>query len=210
MDDKTKPVKPRGTGPTRDRFGWSDAALRMEQIGALEQKIIELKRDLVLSTSSSAFGPLSDDLTFLMMRVKRKFVAVPVHHVEEVVQMPAVAPLYDKGSAVLGLLDYHGNTVAVIDFAVLLGMNNAPVTPDKALVIFSLRPYLFAVMIDEPTDVVTVSQRAIRVADEVLPGAISSIGVLRMTGGGSVLLYDVGSIAHSVGLERIMKSLESG
>jgi len=194
--------------PVSSILGWDDTAVRMDEIRALEKRVVELKQKLVVSAASLPSDQASDELTFLIMRVGQRKIAVPVQNVDEVAQMPAVTPLQDSVSAILGLVDYHGRMLAVIDLAGLLGEGKGTVTIDKTLAVFSLDPHKFAVMIDEPTDVVTVTRRAMQVSNEVLPGAIRATGVLSLPGGESLLVFDVGSIALATELIGVIDSLE--
>jgi chemotaxis signal transduction protein len=92
--------------------------------------------------------------------------------------------------------------MAVVDFAELLGGKKSDIGVDKALIICSVGSLRFAMMVDEATDVITVSQDEIQVSEELLPGALNALGMIRAEEQPAIIV-DALSIALSVQLDAI-------
>ncbi|MDD5310018.1 MAG: chemotaxis protein CheW [Deltaproteobacteria bacterium] len=170
-------------------------SLRLAEIHALEKKVVRLKREVMGAAAGQGgiFQDVVGDLSFLVFTLRGKRLALPAGMVDEVVQMATLTELPVGSHAVLGLLNYHGATIAVIDLAELLGAASARPGPEQVLVLLGFGGTRFAVVADDVVDVVRVSSVAMVVADEILPGAIRASGVVPVAGE-RVVVVDVGSI----------------
>ncbi len=171
-------------------------------IRTLENKLTVLKRRFV-ETSATANETLDEhgEPTFLLLTIADKLLALPISHVEEVTQMVALSELPEKQLGVLGLADFHGEMLAVIDLSELVGAGLNRVSAEKALVICEMDLLKFAIMVDETNEVITVAPEDIQVSSEILPGSLKVLGVLRLEEG-TALIIDVVSIMFSVQLDR--------
>lgn len=171
---------------------------RLSKIRKLEKKLVQLKHDLVVD-AAQIVDDLADEneATFLLLTISEKVFSVPIACVDEVVQMAAVTPLPRKVWGVMGLVNYHGEMVAVVDMCEVIGLGKSDVTAEKTLLVCSLEKFKFAIMVDETTDVITVPKEDIQVAEEVLPGVLKAVGVLQVAGQAAIII-DVWSIALSV------------
>ncbi|MDJ0762265.1 MAG: chemotaxis protein CheW [Myxococcota bacterium] len=184
-------------------------AARLEEIRDLEQQVIRLKHQFIeASAIIQEDESEEEDPTFLFLKDVGRLFAIPISHVEEVIQTIALIPLPEEVQGVAGLINYHGEMMAVIDFGVLFGAEEKEVTADRSLVICITELMRFAVLIDEASDVVTVPTQDIDVTDEVLPGALRALGVLRAEGE-AILILDVLSIVLSVQLHKVGDALSS-
>lgn len=165
---------------------------QLEHIRRLEKELVKLKQDLVFSTATFALDPTLSDLNFLLIKIGDEVLAAPISFVEEVVEMPALKALREDAKTVAGLVDYHGDLLAVIDVAQLMGMERARITSRKALVICRVEPRTFALMVDEAMEVVTTSPDAVTVSDEVLPGMLRAAGMLKLDNHGTAFIMDLG------------------
>jgi chemotaxis signal transduction protein len=189
-------------GPTGS--GGETASQRMDEIRELERRVIELKRALL--TGSSAADPgleAGGEITFVLARCAGHLMAVSISYIEEVVQMPALRSLPGGAQSVVGLLDYHGEILAVIDLGRLAGGERSPVTRDRALLICEVPPRRVGLMVGEITDVATVGAESISVGEEVLPGALRAAGVLR-AGEETAYIADVAWIALGADLAEVL------
>lgn len=183
---------------------------RLDEIRTLEQRLIRMKRRLVESAAYSSEAAFEEggDPTFLLLRCAGRLFSVPISYVEEVVQMVAVSDLPDVPWGVVGLVDYHGELITVIDLGEIVELPKSRVSPDKALVVCSLRPFRFGLMVDEATDVVTVKRQEISVTEEVLPGTLKATGVVKSEGRAAVIV-DVWSIILAVQLGKLSHDIEA-
>jgi len=181
-----------------------DMVARVDEIRSLEERLISLKRDLLFSAATVTPDPSESGLNFLLMRTDRQVLAAPIAFIEEVVELPALTPLRSDVRTVSGLLNYHGETLAVIDVAQLTGRRSTPLTPDKVLVICSVAPHRFALMVDEAMEVVTTDPDSVTISDRVLPGLLKAAGVLDLGGGTTAFIMDLGWLAIGAQLASIL------
>ncbi len=170
-------------------------AERVAQIRMLEDRLVGLKQDLLLSTATVTPDTQTTDLNFLLLKIDEHTLAAPISFVEEVVEMAALTSLRKDVETVAGLLNYHGDMIAVIDVAQLVGVGKSTVDASKAMVICHIEPRTFALMVDEAIEVVTTDPDAIVISDEVLPGLLKASGILKLPDGGTAFIMDLGWLA---------------
>lgn len=174
------------------------------EIRDLERRLAGLRRALLAGGAPGAdagAGP-DADLDLLLVRCGDHLLALPLRYVEEVVQMPALAPVPGGARALAGLVDYHGTLAAVIDLGRLVGGQPTAVTRFQSLVVCEVAGRPLAVQVDEVTDVVTVPGSRIRVAEELLPGALRTAGVVTV-GSAAAHLVDLAWIALGTELSEL-------
>jgi purine-binding chemotaxis protein CheW len=126
--------------------------------------------------------------------------ALPITYVEEVVQLTEFQSLPEEIWGVVGIVDYHGIIIAVVDFGQLLSAKRSPLSRDSVFVICSLDSRKLALVVNEASDVVTISNEEIQMADEVLPGVLNATGLIKVEDE-TVIIVDALSIALSVQLD---------
>jgi chemotaxis signal transduction protein len=176
---------------------------KLDEITSLEEQLIGLKQKYVESVAlASEDSVRSDEATFLLLMNRNTLYALPISFVVEVIQMAAIRQLPEEVWGVAGILDYHREMMAVVDFAELLGGQKSSIGADKALIICSVGSLRFAMMVDEATDVVTVAKDEIQVSEELLPGVLNALGMLR-AGEQPAIIVDALSVALSIQLDAI-------
>ena len=124
-----------------------DQQCKLQQIRALDQELIELKRSLL--ASPSGLSELSSSLDTLVLQVYDVAVALPVEQVEEVTPMVLVSPLPRAPTAVRGTINYRGRIVPVLDLKYSLSGVLSPLDPDMFLVFTSSDGNLFSLVVDQ-------------------------------------------------------------
>jgi chemotaxis signal transduction protein len=155
---------------------------QIQEIQRLEEELIERKRHLLIFgaiTSKPTEADSDREMFFLILNNKRKSFAIPVNQVEEVIEMVALVSKCEDRFGVMGLIDYHGDLIAVFDLGELAGMGRTPVDSDNVVIVCVTGSFRFAVMVQEASDVVAVTWDDITVADEVMPGLLTEIGVIQ-------------------------------
>lgn len=186
-----------------------ELAARLEKIRVLEQQLTSLKHEFVHAAAAAAEeAEDEDEATFLLVTNKEKLFAIPITYVEEVIQMAYVSSLPEDIRGVVGLVDYHGELMAVIDLSTLISGRPGSPTVDSALVVCRSELMKFALLVDEATDVVTIQKDNLQVGGQVLPGAVRAIGVLRADKQQAVII-DVISILFAVQLDRVREICRS-
>jgi chemotaxis signal transduction protein len=126
--------------------------------------------------------------------------------VEEVVELPALTPLHESVRTIAGLCNYHGQVVAVIDVAELSGGSRTVITSDRVLVICTVKPRTFALLVDEALEVVTAEPGAVTLADEVMTGVLRSAGVLKLPGNSTAQIVDLAWLAVGAQLAALLRT----
>ena len=173
------------------------STVTIEKIRKLERELVSMKRALLEGFASSieeiASGGGDVALTFLLVSSSNRAFAFPIIQVEEVLQMTAVNQVSTDRAEVLGLVDYHGDTIAVLDFRTIVGQPREPIAVDKSLVICEVGDTRFGLMVDNAADVVTVSREDLKVSEEVLFGSVQAVGIIPSEVG-TALIVDVWSL----------------
>jgi chemotaxis signal transduction protein len=183
-----------------------EAAVSVEEIRVLEAKILGMKKELLFSAAAVDDGAASLSLNFLLVRVEEGLFAAPISQVDEVVELPALAPLGDAVKTIAGLCNYHGQMIAVVDVAELSGGSRTEISVDRVLVICTVKPRTFALLVDEAFEVVTSEPGAVTLADEVMSGVLRSAGVLRLAGNATAQIIDLAWIAVGAQLAALLSS----
>jgi purine-binding chemotaxis protein CheW len=185
---------------------------KFEKINLLEAELIELKRSLIEQAATIPDEVDDGSVTFLLISSAQRLFAIPINQVEEVLQMVATSPLSNKKDEVMGLVNYRGQMIAVLDFRQMVGQEAGTLRASSSLVICRLSSHTFALMVDETTDVLTIGKEAVRVEEEVLPGVLKAVGVVSIPDGVAIIL-DMRSLALSVQLDTLegnIKTLDGG
>jgi purine-binding chemotaxis protein CheW len=199
-----RPDDPKGGAPGAQTT--SDAATSVDEIRALEAKLVGMKQDLLFSAAAVDDGSSGRSLSFLVLRAQGRLFAAPITQVDEVVELPALAPLGDAVKTIAGLCNYHGRMVAVVDVGELSGGDRTAVSPDQVLVICTVAPRTFALLVDEALEVITSEPNDVTLADEVMSGVMRSAGVLRLEGDATAQIIDLSWIAVGAQLAALLRS----
>ncbi len=189
MSDAQDPSEaPQSHRADPDAGSWKETLRQMDEIRQLEQRIAGLKRNLVTGAQVAGQRQRSQSTSLLLVRLGERLVALPMDRVEEVVRMVTLTPTDSAVTAVLGLADYHGNPVAVLDARGLLGEPVEPIRASQAVVFCRLPPLKVGLRVDEVVDVTQVEPADFSPTEEVLPGGLRCAGVARTVEGTALVL----------------------
>jgi len=178
--------------------------MRVEEIRALEEKLLGLKKNLLLGAATIDLGNEERALNFLVMRVGGNLFAAPISYVDEVVELPALLPLQDSVKTIAGLCNYHGRMLAVIDVAELTGGAKTTIASNRVLVVCEVAPRAFALLVDEALEVIVASSQSVTLADEVMTGVLRSAGVLKLEGNATAQIIDLSWLAIGAQLASVL------
>ena len=181
-----------------------DAAASVEEIRALEAKLLGMKKELLFSAAAVDDDAATRSLAFLLLRQGGRPFAAPISQVDEVVELPALTPLGDAVRTIAGLCNYHGRMIAVVDLAELSGGDRTGVSPARVLAVCTVESRTFALLVDEALEVVTSEPGAVTLADEVMSGIMRTAGVLRLAGNQTAHIVDLAWIAVGAQLAAIL------
>jgi len=180
-----------------------DLSKRLDRIRNLENEVIELKKSLILESASNRKYD-STGLSFILLHTAGKKLAAPLKYVEEAVEMPALVEIPNRAPSIAGLLNYHGEMIAVVNLDELAGASSNRSLASQMLLICKVENRRFALKIDEALDVITVTEDDITISDKVLPGILQSSGILKTDDNQTALIVDLTWIAVGSHLGRAL------
>jgi chemotaxis signal transduction protein len=153
----------------------------LDEIRELENKLVGLKRRFLENASAelAQFIGENDAVPFLIVITKGRGFAIPVAFVEEVVEMVASEASIENRLGLIGVFNYHGKLVPLFDLAEIADLGKNALSPENVIVICNMEKRFFGLMVAEATDVYMVESQDLEIADEVLPGAVREIGVVK-------------------------------
>lgn len=177
----------------------------LDEIRELENKLINLKRQF-LDKSSVFLESLVDEngaIPFLIAFGLGHHFAIPVSAVEEVIEMVAVTPVVEKRQGLMGIFNYHGKLTALFDLASVANVGTTPLSPDNVIAVCSIGERVVGLMVSEATDVYMVQEKDLCVSEEVLPGSIRAIGIVKLKDTITASIIDIWSTMMGVNPEEL-------
>jgi chemotaxis signal transduction protein len=109
-------------------------------------------------------------------RLGQQTYALPIAQVAQIVEMVAITPVPGATDAVEGVINYHGQTVPVVDMRRRLGLPRAPTRLDAHILLARIGKGMVALVVDEVLD---VRDAHVARADAVLPSGLGAAPFLR-------------------------------
>lgn len=184
--------------------GYDDLFGKINQITELEKKILDLKKKLLMDTAVGSIDEHFEHPSFLLIRSGNRTFAAPLKYVDEIVEMPMVQPLPKPVPTIAGMVNYHGELIAIIDVEELTSSTHEPISSSQVLAVCTTDERQFGLKIDEALEVITVEPSAITMTDEVLPGIVRSSGMVNINEHETALILDIMWIAVGVHLGSIL------
>jgi purine-binding chemotaxis protein CheW len=138
--------------------------------------------DLVMRNSSG----LTQCVVF---RVERREYALPLQHVLHVLQMVAITPVPEGPAWLLGVVNWHGRVLPVMDLRARLGLPTQPAGLDTPLILFQAENGTAALVADAMVDVLTVPLASVDPPDARL-GTAHAVSATVRWGERLILLLD--------------------
>jgi purine-binding chemotaxis protein CheW len=110
--------------------------------------------------------------------------------VQEVVAIPAIAPLPKAPPVVEGVVNVRGVLVPVLDIRQRFGLPPHPVTLEQHLIVARTATRPVALRADRALDLITVATETIESADSVVPGLDYVAGIVRLPDG-LLIIHDL-------------------
>lgn len=127
---------------------------------------------------------------FVRFKLGELDIGLALASVERVVRAVAVTPLPGAPSAILGMVDVHGDVVPVADMRARLGLSPRPLHPDDHLVLARTPRRRLALAVDAAAGVVHCGPGDVIEPASVVPGLEHVHGVAR-SGEGLLLIHDL-------------------
>jgi purine-binding chemotaxis protein CheW len=114
--------------------------------------------------------------------------AVPIARVREIANPLGLVPLPHAPRSVVGVADYRGEVVAVVDLRVRFGLASTPVTRKTKWIVVDVTDRLVALVVDGVTDVFGTPNSELRPAP-ALGGGDDVRGIAGVVSHGSSLVF---------------------
>ena len=115
----------------------------------------------------------------VVFRAEKREYALPLRHVLHVLRMVAVTPVPEGPPWLLGVVNWHGRVIPVMDLRVRLGLPPLTVGLNTALILFQAEAGTAALAADEAVEVLSVPLEAIDAPDTRLGQAHALSSTLR-------------------------------
>jgi purine-binding chemotaxis protein CheW len=126
---------------------------------------------------------------FVVFRVEQREYALPLEHVLHVLRMVAVTPVPEAPAWLLGVINWHGRVIPVMDLRVRLGLPALPAGLGSPLLLFQNSDGVAALLADEVVEVLSPPPQARDRPDERL-GAGHALTALLRWGDRLILVLD--------------------
>lgn len=107
----------------------------------------------------------------VVFRAEQREYALPLQQVRHVLRMVAVTPVPEGPAWLVGVVNWHGHILPVMDLRARLGLPLLPAGLNTPLLLFEGEAGLAALMVDEVLDVLAVPPHAIDPPDARLGAA---------------------------------------
>ncbi len=115
----------------------------------------------------------------VVFRAEQREYALPLRQVLHVLRMVAITPVPEGPAWLLGVVNWHGRVIPVMDLRVRLGLPPLPVGLNTPLLLFQTEAGTAALVADEVVEVLTVPAEAIAAPDTRLGQAHALSSTLR-------------------------------
>jgi purine-binding chemotaxis protein CheW len=115
----------------------------------------------------------------VVFRAEQREYALPLRQVLHVLRMVAITPVPEGPAWLLGVVNWHGRVIPVMDLRVRLGLPPLPVGLNTPLLLFQAETGTAALVADEVVEVLTVPAEAIAAPDTRLGQAHALSSTLR-------------------------------
>ena len=113
---------------------------------------------------------MTDTLTIVVFRLDEQRYAVPLAVAERVVQVAEITPLPHAPRAILGVLNVHGQVVAVLDLRQRLGLQTRELILSDELLLVRAGQRIIALLVDGVEGVMECPRPAQVAVDRIAPG----------------------------------------
>ncbi|MHB8877548.1 MAG: chemotaxis protein CheW [Myxococcaceae bacterium] len=138
------------------------------RIGALERELRELRREAA-SSGAAGRGPV------LSFRLGEALFALELSAMVEVLRMVSVTPLSAEGALLLGVVNYRGRVLPVLDPSKRLGLAVRAPGLESKIVVLSDLGYLYGLVVDEVDGIVEAAPIDLSAVGGFLPAAAGEV-----------------------------------
>ncbi|MBE0647406.1 MAG: purine-binding chemotaxis protein CheW [Bacteroidales bacterium] len=138
--------------------------------------------------------------------IDNQLLAIPISYVERIVRAVAVTPLGKAPKTILGIIDYHGDIIPVLNLRKRLGFTDRPIGSSDRLMIIQTSKRKMAITVDAIQEVIRKNPGLVATSG-VYPASVDAEGITRCNDG-LILIYDPEkflSVSEETALVNVLK-----
>lgn len=147
------------------------------RLGEVEREAGDLRRTLFDARAAAFIADGS--LQILVLKAGAIALGVPVHAVREVVQVPFISTVPGAADPVVGVVNYRGGLVPVLDLRCALGSAAPPFSPDSYLAVLASDGASVAVVVDDAGDLTSYGTADLETSPVAAGAPAYLFGVMR-------------------------------
>lgn len=149
------------------------------------------RNEFCMSPEPTTSMPPAGGGHIVVMRLADIRMALRLSVVERVIMAVAVTPVADAPDDVVGLVDFHGTVIPILDFRGVFGFPRKAIVPSDLFVIAGAGHRKIAIPVEEVLGVAESAPGAAVPAGDILPGLDDFIEGAVQLADGMVLIYDL-------------------
>lgn len=144
-----------------------------------------------MDTTAEAARPERQNV--VAFRLDRQTYALPIAPIVQIIEMVAITPIPQLDDVVEGVINVHGEAVAVVKLRRHFGLADAPLQMNTPILLTQIGGQTVGLIVDEVTDVLNLPQDHIVALGEILPEELGNAPIFRglaYVADGPVLMLD--------------------
>jgi len=128
---------------------------------------------------TTAEGTLSERQNVVAFRLDKQTYALPIESIAQIVGMVAITPISQLDAVVEGVINLHGEAVAVVKLRRHFGLSDAPLQLNTPILLTKICGQTIGLIVDEVTDVFSLPTDQVVPLSEILPEELESAPIFR-------------------------------
>jgi purine-binding chemotaxis protein CheW len=169
-----------------------------------------------VDATEQAISKRQDAVAF---RLEKQLYALPIESIVQIVEMVAITPIPQLDAVVEGVINVHGEAVAVVKLRRHFGLSDAPLRLNTPILLTRIGPkpmgrvgeQTVGFIVDEVTDVVNLTEDQIVQLGEILPEELEDAPIFRgltYVADSPILMLDPASLFRPDQLEVLVKAAD--
>ncbi|MBN1811167.1 MAG: purine-binding chemotaxis protein CheW [Anaerolineae bacterium] len=128
---------------------------------------------------TTAEEALSERQNVVAFRLDKQTYALPIEPIAQIIEMVAVTPIPQLDAVVEGVINVHGEAVAVVKLRRHFGLSDAPLQLNTPILLMRISGQTIGLIVDEVTDVFNLPTDQIVQLGEILPEELGNAPIFR-------------------------------
>ncbi|MBN1978313.1 MAG: chemotaxis protein CheW [Anaerolineae bacterium] len=156
-------------------------------------------------------GASSDRQNVVAFRLEQQTYALPIEPIAQIIDMVAITPVPQLSQVVEGVINVHGEAVAVVKLRRHFGLEDTPLQLNTPILLTRIGGQTIGLIVDEVTDVFNLPADQIVQLGEILPEELGDAPIFRgltYVADDAMLMLDPDQIFRPDQLEALAQAVE--